>query len=100
MDHGGGRARGGGGRDNLTISWEVLVTLNPDFQADAPVPIDGNVSATLEVVGAQKLPDQAATFGYEPGQIGRAGTAPHYCDGNGAELLEVNVVGGHVSTGG
>lgn len=92
MDYGGGRASRGRRRENLTTPWELLVTLNANFQPDAPVPVNGNIPATLELMGVQKLPDQAAAFGYEPGQIGSAGTAPHHRDGNRAELTEVSIV--------
>jgi hypothetical protein len=62
--------------------------LHPDLQADAAVPVDGDVAPASRLLRTHCIPDKPAALGHDAGKFGRARLAPDDSERDTIELFE------------
>ena len=69
------------------------IKFHPDFQANAPVPIDGDVATGARLLRTHGIPDQPTALRHDARKLGRAGLASDHSEGHTIELVELDCRG-------
>jgi hypothetical protein len=64
--------------------------LNPHFEPNAAIPVDGDVATGLRLLCTHCVPDKATAFRYHARELGRTCLASDDSEGDTIELLELN----------
>ena len=86
-------ASGRGGTDDLPLLGKRSIQLHPDFQANAAVPIDGDVATGSRFLRTHCIPDQPTALRHDARKLGRARLASDHSEGHTIELVELNCRG-------
>ena len=86
-------ASGRGGTDDLPLLGKWSKKLHPDFQANAAVPIDGDVATGSRFLRTHCIPDQPTALRHDARKLGRAGLASDHSEGHTIELVELDCRG-------
>jgi hypothetical protein len=87
---------GAGGRcgtDDLALLDKRSIKLHPDFQANATVPIDGDVATGSRLLRTHGVPDQPAALWHDARKLGRVRPASDDSEGDTIELVELELQG-------
>ena|SRR5215469_1304476 len=83
-------ASGRCGTDNLPLLCKRSIKLHPDFEANAAVPIDGDVATGPRFLRTHCIPDQPTALRHEARKLGRARLPLDDSEGHTIELAELN----------
>ena len=86
-------ASGCGGTDDLPLLGKRSIKFNSDFQANAAVPIDGDVATGARLLRTHCIPDQPTALRHDARKLGRAGLASDHSEGHTIELVELDCRG-------
>jgi len=86
-------ASGRCGTDDLPLLGKRSIKLRPDFQANAPVPIDGDVATGSRLLRTHCIPDQPTALRHDARKLGRAGLSSDDSDGHTIDLVELDCRG-------
>src|SRR5262249_17360838 len=86
-------ASGCGGTDDLPLLGKRSIKLHPDFQANAAVPIDGDVATGSRLLRKHCIPDQPTALRHDARKLGRARLASDDSEGHTIELVELDCRG-------
>jgi hypothetical protein len=86
-------ASGRCGSDDLPLLGKRSMKLHPDFQANAAVPIDGDVATGAGLLRAHCIPDQPTALRHDARKLGPAGLASDDSEGHTIELVELDCGG-------
>ena len=92
MRHRGDPATRRGGAHHVLLLSERPQQLDPDFQPNTPIPIDGDVAPAPRILSPHRVPNQAAALRYYPRQLRRARRASNDSERPTGELLQVHGV--------
>ena len=83
-------ASGRRGMDNLPLLGKRSKKLHPDFQANAAIPIDGDVATGPHLLRTHCIPDQPTALRHDARKLGRARLASDDGEGDTVELVELD----------
>ena len=86
-------ASGRCGTDDLALLGKRSIKLHPDFQANAAVPIDGDVATGSRLLRTHCVPDQPTALRHDARKLGRARLASDDSEGDTIELVELDCRG-------
>jgi hypothetical protein len=86
-------ASGRCGTDDLALLSKRSIKLHPDFQANAAVPIDGDVATGSRLLRTHCIPDQPTALRREARKLGCARLPSDDCKGHTIELVELDCGG-------
>ena len=84
------------GTDDLPFLDKRPMNLDPGFQANAAVPIDGDVAAGRRLLCLHCVPDQPTALRHQARKLGRVRPAPDDSEGHARELVGLDRRGRHV----
>ena len=84
---------GRGGTDDLSRLSERSIKLHPDFQANAAVPIDGDVATGSRLLRTHCIPDQPTALRHDARKLGCARLPSDDYEGHTIELVELDCRG-------
>jgi hypothetical protein len=76
--------------DHLAVLRKRSEKLNPHFEPNAAIPIDGDVATGLRLLCAHCVPDEATAFRNHARELGRTCLASDDSEGDTIQLLEMN----------
>jgi hypothetical protein len=83
-------ASGRCGTDDLALLGKRSIKLHPDFQANAAVPIDGDVTTGSRLLSTHYVPDQPTALRHDARKLGCAGLASDDSEGDAIKLVELD----------
>ena len=86
-------ASGRCGTDDLALLGKRSIKLHPDFQANAAVPIDGDVATGSRLLRTHCVPDQPTALRHDARKLRRAHLASDDSEGDNIELFELDCWG-------
>lgn len=86
-------ASGRCGSDDLPLLGKRSIKFHPDFQANAAVPIDGDVATGARLLRTHCIPDQPTALRHDARKLGRARLASDHSEGHTIELVELDCRG-------
>jgi allophanate hydrolase len=90
---------GDGGEKNIAVARshrrasQRSIKLHPDFQANAAVPIDGDVATGARLLRTHCIPYQPTALRHDARKLGRARLASDHSEGHTIELVELDCRG-------
>ncbi len=86
-------ASGRCGTDDLSLFGKRSIKLHPDFEANAAVPIDGDVATGSRLLRTHRIPDQPTALRHDARKLGRARLPLDDSEGHTIELVELDCRG-------